>query len=277
MRAVILAGGKGRRLAPYTITFPKPMVPVGDMPILEIVIRQLKLAGFTHVTLAVGHLAELLMAYFQDGSRWGLRIDYSREEAPLGTTGPLLLIEDLPDDFLVMNGDVLTTLNYAELFRVHLRSKAALTVACHRCNTKVDLGVIEFDGRMQVTGYREKPTIPYDVSMGVYVFNRRALGGSAHAWTALVCRPHATAGRAARRAPPAGSGLRGLCTDRHSPCPPCPFGENGAPPAVSSLSVRALRLCHGSSVRGPRDNHLLRTTSATATASALPRSMSESR
>ncbi len=175
MRAVILAGGKGRRLAPYTITFPKPMVPVGDMPILEIVIRQLKLAGFTHVTLAVGHLAELLMAYFQDGSRWGVRIDYSREEAPLGTTGPLLLIEDLPDDFLVMNGDVLTTLNYAELYRVHLRSKAALTVACHRCNTKVDLGVIEFDGRMQVTGYREKPTIPYDVSMGVYVFNRRAL------------------------------------------------------------------------------------------------------
>ncbi len=175
MRAIILAGGKGRRLAPYTITFPKPLVPVGDMPILEIVIRQLKFAGFTHVTLAVGHLAELLMAYFQDGSRWGITIDYSREEKPLGTTGPLLLIKDLPDDFLVMNGDVLTTLNYGELFHVHRRSRASLTVACHRCNTKVDLGVIEFDGRMQVTGYREKPTIPYDVSMGVYAFNRRAL------------------------------------------------------------------------------------------------------
>ena len=175
MRAIILAGGKGRRLAPYTITFPKPMVPVGDMPILEIVIRQLKLAGFTHVTLAVGHLAELLMAYFQDGSRWGIKIDYSREEKPLGTTGPLLLINDLPEDFLVMNGDVLTTLNYGELFQVHRRSRATLTVACHRCNTKVDLGVIEFDGRMQVTGYREKPTIPYDVSMGVYAFNKRAL------------------------------------------------------------------------------------------------------
>lgn len=175
MRAIILAGGKGRRLAPYTITFPKPMVPVGDMPILEIVIRQLKFAGFTHVTLAVGHLAELLMAYFQDGSRWGITIDYSREEKPLGTTGPLLLIKDLPEDFLVMNGDVLTTLNYGELFQVHRRSRASLTVACHRCNTKVDLGVIEFDGRMQVTGYREKPTIPYDVSMGVYAFNKRAL------------------------------------------------------------------------------------------------------
>jgi NDP-sugar pyrophosphorylase family protein len=179
MRAIILAGGKGRRLAPYTITYPKPMVPVGDMPILEIVIRQLKQAGFTHVTMAVGHLAELLMAYFQDGSRWGIRIDYSREETPLGTSGPLLLLKELPENFLVMNGDVLTTLNYADLFRFHLRTGAALTIACHRCNTKVDLGVIEFDGRMQVTGYREKPTIPYDVSMGVYVFNRRALASFA--------------------------------------------------------------------------------------------------
>lgn len=175
MRAVILAGGKGRRLAPYTITFPKPMVPVGDMPILEIIIRQLKGAGFEHVTMAVGYLAELLMAYFQDGSKWGVRIDYSREDEPLGTTGPLLLIKDLPDDFLVMNGDVLTTLSYDDLFRFHLKARSALTIACHRCNTKVDLGVIEFDNRMRVTGYREKPTIPYDASMGIYVFNRRVL------------------------------------------------------------------------------------------------------
>lgn len=176
-RAVILAGGKGRRLAPYTITFPKPMVPVGDMPIIEIVIRQLKNSGFSHITLAVGHLAELIMAYLQDGSRWGSQIDYSREDSPLGTTGPLLLMQDLPENFLVMNGDILTTLNYRDLFNFHVKSKADLTIACHRCNTKVDLGVIEFDGRMEVTGYREKPTIPYDVSMGVYVFNRRALQG----------------------------------------------------------------------------------------------------
>ena len=175
MRAIILAGGKGRRLAPYTITFPKPMVPVGNMPILEILVRQLKNAGVTHITLAVGYLAELLMAYLQDGSRWGVKIDYSREEEPLGTTGPLLLIKDLPENFIVMNGDVLTTLSYGDLFRFHLKSKAALTIACHRCNTQLDLGVIEFDGRMQVTGYREKPTIPYDVSMGVYVFNRSVL------------------------------------------------------------------------------------------------------
>src|SRR5262249_31497874 len=102
MRAIILAGGKGRRLAPYTITFPKPMVPVGNMPILEILVRQLKNAGVTHITLAVGYLAELLVAYLQDGSRWGVKIDYSREEEPLGTTGPLLLIKDLPENFIVM-------------------------------------------------------------------------------------------------------------------------------------------------------------------------------
>lgn len=175
MRAVILAGGKGRRLAPYTISFPKPLVPVGDMPILEIVICQLKRAGFDHVTLAVGHLAELVQAYFGDGRRWGLTIDYSREQTPLGTVGPLTLMDDLPETFLVMNGDVLTTLDYRALVDHHLRSGAVLTIATHRCNTQIDLGVIEFNGRFDVTGYREKPVIPYDASMGVYVFSRRVL------------------------------------------------------------------------------------------------------
>lgn len=175
MRAVILAGGKGRRLEPYTINFPKPLVPVADMPILEIVIRQLKRSGFEHITLAVGHLAELLMAYFGDGSKWGVRIDYSREDKPLGTVAPLTLIPDLPQTFLVMNGDILTTLNYADLFDHHLRTDADLTIACHRCNTKIDLGVIEFNHRLEVVGYREKPTLPYDVSMGIYVFSRRVV------------------------------------------------------------------------------------------------------
>jgi NDP-sugar pyrophosphorylase family protein len=174
-RAVILAGGKGRRLQPYTITFPKPLVPVGEMPILEIVIRQLKAAGFTKITMAVGHLAELIMAYFGDGSKWGLEIEYSREEKPLGTVGPLALIDDLPETFLVMNGDVLTTLSYDKLFDYHIESGAELTIACHRCNSKIDLGVIEFDGRLEVTGYREKPVLPYDASMGIYVFNRSLL------------------------------------------------------------------------------------------------------
>ena len=171
-KAVILAGGKGRRLHPYTITFPKPLAPVADMPILEIVIRQLRHAGYTRFTLAVGHLAELLMAYFGDGSKWGVEIRYSREEKPLGTVAPLTLIEDLPDHFLVMNGDVLSTLDYAALFSYHREHDAELTIACHRREVNIDRGVIEFDDDQRVTGYREKPTLPYDVSMGVYVFNR---------------------------------------------------------------------------------------------------------
>lgn len=175
MRAIILAGGKGTRLAPYTVTFPKPLVPIGDLPVLEIVIRQLSHAGFEHVTLAVGHLANLLQAYFEDGSRWGVQIDYSFEHEPLGTVGPLTLIDDLPEHFLVMNGDLLTTLSYRDLFDSHVASGAELSVACHRMNVNVDLGVIEFDGQHRVTGYREKPTMGYDASMGVYAFSRSAL------------------------------------------------------------------------------------------------------
>jgi NDP-sugar pyrophosphorylase family protein len=123
--------------------------------------------------MAVGHLAELIMAYFGDGRKWDLKIDYSREETPLGTVGPLALIDDLPETFLVMNGDVLTTLKYDWLYNYHLQSGAELTIACHRCNAKIDLGVIEFDGRLEVTGYREKPTLPYDVSMGLPVQQKR--------------------------------------------------------------------------------------------------------
>ena len=175
MRAVILAGGKGTRLAPYTVTFPKPLVPVGDLPVLEIVIRQLAHEGFDHLTLAVGHLANLLQAYFEDGSRWGVEIDYSLEHEPLGTVGPLTLIDDLPEHFLVMNGDLLTTLSYRDLFDAHVESDADLSVACHRMNINVDLGVIEFDGQHRVTGYREKPTMGYDASMGVYAFSKTAL------------------------------------------------------------------------------------------------------
>jgi len=175
MRAVILAGGKGTRLAPYTVTFPKPLVPVGDLPILEIIIRQLSAAGFNHITLAVGHLAELIEAYFGDGSRWDVTIDYSREKEPLGTVAPIKLIKDLPETFLVMNGDVLTTLPYRSLYDGHITSGAEFTIACHRLNVQIDYGLIEFDGQLHVTGYREKPTFPGDVSMGVYVVSREVL------------------------------------------------------------------------------------------------------
>ena len=175
MRAIILAGGKGTRLAPYTTVFPKPLVPVGDMPILEIVVRQLRRAGVAHITMAVGHLANLLMAFFGDGGRLGLHIDYSLEDTPLGTAGPLALIEGLDDTFLVMNGDVLTTLDYMALVAYHRQRRAVATIAMHQREVKIDLGVIRVDETNRVVQYVEKPALDYLVSMGVYVFEPTVL------------------------------------------------------------------------------------------------------
>jgi NDP-sugar pyrophosphorylase family protein len=170
MRAVILAGGKGTRLAPYTSVLPKPLMPVGDMPILEIVISQLERRGITQITLAVGHLATLLQTFFGDGSRYGVQIDYAFEEQPLGTAGPLALIPGLDEPFIVMNGDVLTTLDYSALMQYHRRQQACATIAMHKREVHIDLGVIEMDGGNRIRGYIEKPRYDYRVSMGIYVF-----------------------------------------------------------------------------------------------------------
>ncbi|HET9887297.1 MAG TPA: sugar phosphate nucleotidyltransferase [bacterium] len=175
MRAVILAGGKGTRLAPYTVAFPKPLMPVGDLPILEIVVRQLRHYGFRRITMAVGHLAELIQTFFGDGSKFGLTIDYSREERPLGTAGPLHLIPDLDDTFLVMNGDLLTDLNYGELMRWHLAQKNDATIGVYEKKVAIDLGVLDRDGDNRIVDYKEKPTLTYEVSMGVYVFSKSIL------------------------------------------------------------------------------------------------------
>lgn len=175
MRAVILAGGRGTRLAPYTITFPKPLMPIGDVPILEVIIRQLKHYGIGDIVMAVGHLAELLMAYFGDGGRFGVNIGYSRETEPLGTAGPLALIPDLDDTFMVMNGDVLTTLDYAALAAHHRGSGAAATIASHQRDARIDLGVIQTDAAGRIVDYIEKPTYHYLVSMGIYVFEPTVL------------------------------------------------------------------------------------------------------
>ncbi len=176
MKAVILAGGKGTRLAPYTVVFPKPLMPLGDTPILEVVIRQLKRSGITDLTLAVGHLAELLVAYFNNGSKLGVTIGYSKEETPLGTAGPLANIPGLDADFLVMNGDILTTLNYQEFAEYHAKNGAAATIAMHRRDVKIDLGVLEIDETScAITGYIEKPTYHYMVSMGIYMFSPHVL------------------------------------------------------------------------------------------------------
>ncbi len=175
MKAVILAGGKGTRLKPYTTILPKPLMPIGDMPILEILLRQMKRAGVEEAVLTVGHLAEMLRLFFQDGQRLGMGITYSYEEAPLGTAGPLSLVDGLDETFLVANGDVLTTLPLANLLAHHHLSGAAATIAMHRRQVYIDLGVIQQDEGGRVTGYIEKPTYDFMVSMGIYVFEPRVL------------------------------------------------------------------------------------------------------
>jgi len=175
MKAIVLAGGKGTRLAPYTKVLPKPLMPIGDMPILEIILRQMQRAGIDDVVLTVGHLASLLQAFFQDGQNLGLKISYSFEDKPLGTAGPLSMVEGLDDTFLVCNGDVLTTLDLGDLIAYHKRSGAIATIATHTRNVHVDLGVIQFNGNQEIVGYIEKPTYSYQVSMGIYIFEPRVL------------------------------------------------------------------------------------------------------
>jgi len=178
-RAVILAGGKGSRLAPYTTVLPKPLLPVGDEAILEVVVRQLHGHGFGAITLAVGYLSHLVRAVMGDGSRHGLEIGYHEEAEPLGTVGPLATIEDLDDTFLAMNGDVLTSLDYGRLYDAHRESGAALTVASHKRIVNIDYGVLHLgaaEGEIApIKAYEEKPELDYTVSMGVYVFEPRAL------------------------------------------------------------------------------------------------------
>ena len=175
MRAIILAGGQGTRLRPYTITLPKPLVPVGgEMPIIEVIIRQLARAGFSRLTFAVNHKANLIRAFCGDGSQWGIRIDYSLEEKPLSTIGPLTLIDDLPDNFLVMNGDLLCDLDYRAFLEHHARSGNEITVSTYKRSLSSDFGVLKLDGGV-VVGFEEKPVFHFDVSMGVYCISRSVI------------------------------------------------------------------------------------------------------
>jgi NDP-sugar pyrophosphorylase family protein len=176
-RAVILAGGRGSRLAPYTTVLPKPLLPIGDRAILDVVVRQLHVAGFDDLTIAVGHLAHLIAAVFGDGAEHDVRIEYHEERTPRGTAGPLATIHNLDDTFLMLNGDVLTTLPYRTLVDAHRAAGNALTIATHRRDVHIDYGVLHHDGMAgetrRVVGYEEKPTLSYVVSMGVYALEPR--------------------------------------------------------------------------------------------------------
>ncbi len=174
MQALILAGGQGTRLKPFTNVIPKPLVPIGDLPILEVVLRQLKFYGADRIVLAVNQLARLIQAFFGDGSRLGLKIVYSLEDKPLGTAGPIRLVDELDEDFIVMNGDLLTTIDYSDFFRRHKSGDATASIATFEKEVKIDLGVLETkDGKF--ANYLEKPTYHFTVSMGIYALSRRVI------------------------------------------------------------------------------------------------------
>lgn len=175
MKAVVIAGGKGKRLAPYTTILPKPLMPVGEMPILEILLRQMKRAGIVDIVITVNHLAHLIQTFFQNGEQFGLNIRYSLEDKPLGTAGPLSLVEGLDSTFMVTNGDVLTTLGFADLIEAHQKTDAVATIATYQRRVNIDLGVIQYNGNQEIIGYIEKPNYDFFVSMGIYVFEPRIL------------------------------------------------------------------------------------------------------
>ncbi len=177
MRAVILAGGKGTRLHPFTVNFPKPLVPLGDTPVLEVLMNRLHAYQITDITLTLGHLAELMRAYFERQKELNqkLKLRYIEEQEPTGTAGSLSLVPDLTETFLVMNGDLLTNIDFDHLVQYHHQQNALLTIAVHRRQVKIDLGVLEFDTSNLITGYHEKPTMDYHVSMGIYVYEPRVL------------------------------------------------------------------------------------------------------
>ncbi|BCZ48623.1 nucleoside-diphosphate-sugar pyrophosphorylase [Clostridium gelidum] len=170
MRAIIMAGGKGERLRPYTTVIPKPLMPIGDVAILEVVILQLKKAGFDRITITVNYLGKLIEAYVGDGSRFGIPVDFIYEDKPLSTIGPLAFIKDLKETFLVMNGDILSNIDFKELMDFHKDKNAKATIATYKRNLKVDFGVLKYDKERKIDQFIEKPEYNYDVSMGIYAF-----------------------------------------------------------------------------------------------------------
>lgn len=176
MTAIILAGGKGTRLKPFTITIPKPLLPLGDIPILEVVLRQLAKAGFNRIIITLGHMAPFFQAYLGQAAIAGLNIEYVLEDEPLGTAGPLRLVEGLDQPFLVMNGDLLTTLDYKDLLRHHTACAASGTISLQHREVKIDYGVIRATPNGLLQDYVEKPVIPYEVSMGIYALSPDSLG-----------------------------------------------------------------------------------------------------
>ncbi len=175
MHAVLLAGGVGTRLKPYTTIIPKPLMPVGGMPIMEIILRQLARDNFKEVTITLGYLGKLIESYFGNGSQLGIRITYSYETTPLGTMGPLKLIRELPENFLVMNGDILTDLSFINFYKNHLETRKIFSVSTYYRKISTELGILDIDNEGNLIGFREKPKLGFHVSMGIYMANKQIL------------------------------------------------------------------------------------------------------
>lgn len=177
MKAVILAGGRGTRLHPFTVSFPKPLMPLGEIPVLEVLMKRLMQHGITDMTLCLGHLAGLIQAYLDQRKSLTsqVKLNYVIEDEPTGTAGSLSLVPNLDETFLALNGDLLTNIDIGELIAYHKQQNAILTIATHKRKVKIDLGVLEFDDQSVITNYLEKPETTYHVSMGIYVYEPRVL------------------------------------------------------------------------------------------------------
>ncbi|WNO07849.1 sugar phosphate nucleotidyltransferase [Teredinibacter sp. KSP-S5-2] len=174
MEAVLLAGGKGTRLRPLTLTFPKPLVPLGHKPIIEVLLNKLKNSGIFDVTISTGYLPELIKAVCGNGDKFGLNIQYSHEQQPLGTAGPIGLMEFSTEHIIVMNGDLLTTMSFKNISDHHLQEGADVTIGVYQREVKIDFGVVDMDENSNFIGFQEKPVFNYDVSMGVNILSKRA-------------------------------------------------------------------------------------------------------
>lgn len=176
MKAIILAGGKGSRLYPFSAALPKPLMPLGEMPVLELLLRQMVYAGVDHAVLAVNHMRHLIEAFFGDGRRFGLTIEYSGEDRPLGTAGPMgAVLDRLGEDFVLANGDLLTTLDMGRMIGAHRAAGVDATIGVFEREVKVEFGLIDVDADMHMVGYREKPSQRQLVSMGLYVLRAAAV------------------------------------------------------------------------------------------------------
>ncbi len=179
MRAIILAGGMGIRLRPFTFSVPKPLMPIGEKPILEIIIRRLKKFGFREFILAVGYKSKMVETYFRDGSEIGVRIHYLEEKKSLGTAGPLIQLRrrfkiDNDKFFLLMNGDILTTLNFAKMIDHHKRNKFEITIGLKRIKEQKSYGFVDVKKGL-VKGIEEKPSTSCVINAGIYIINPRVI------------------------------------------------------------------------------------------------------